>query len=239
MERGGSGPEATAGAPQLRSPPDRQGVRNYPDPMMPHHVRPCSHCLLLPPASGRIHPDHPTQGAAQTHCPSLKGGHRILAPDKGDPHGLTPGMPPPSRCGYYKPGQPEERSEGCQSISHPIGGSNHMPMQVLSQIGGRPFRPPHQHHTRNQNVPGYRPGDSGGSPPRGEVGQPPFSRVRLGPHRHPQPPFQRGHQAMPGRFQQGRDLTHGQVVLQHLPKIHPTQNSPTSSWSSSPNDTSR
>jgi hypothetical protein len=143
MERGGSGPQATAGAPQLRSPPDRQGVRNFPDPMTPHHIGPCSHCLLLPPASGRIHPGHPTQGAAQMHCPSPKQrGHHILAPDKGDPRGLTPGTPPPSRWGHYKPGQPEGQSEGCQSISQPIGGSNHMPMQVFSQIGGRPFRPP-------------------------------------------------------------------------------------------------
>jgi hypothetical protein len=137
-----------------------------------HHIGPCSHCLLLPPASGRIHPDHPTQGAAQTQCPSLKGGQHILAPDKGDhPCGLTPGTPPPSRWGHYKPGQPEERSEGYQSISHPIGGPNHMPMQVFSQIGGCPFRPPCRHHTRNlphynRNFPGYRPGDSGGSLPR-------------------------------------------------------------------------
>jgi hypothetical protein len=172
------------------------------------------------------------QEAAQTHChPSLKGGHHILAPDKGDPRALTPGTPPPSRRGHYKPGQPEERSEGCQSISHPIGGSNHMPMQVFCQIDG--------HHRNlpccNQNFPGYRLGDSGGSPPRGKVGQSPFSGVQLCLHRHPQPPFQRGHQAMPGRFQQGRDLTHGPVVLQHLPKIHLTPNSPTSNWSSSLN----
>jgi hypothetical protein len=39
---------------------------------------------------GIIHPDHPAQGAAQMHCPSRKGGHHILAPDKGDPRGLTP-----------------------------------------------------------------------------------------------------------------------------------------------------
>jgi hypothetical protein len=207
---------------------------------MPHLFGPCSCCLLLPPASGRIHPDHPAQGAAQTHCPSLKGGHHILAPDKGDPLRLTPGMPPPSRRGHYKPGQPEERSEGCQSISHPIGGSNHMPMQVFSQIGGCPFRPPRCHCTRNlphcnRNFPGYQPGDTRSHLPRGNVGQPPFSGVGLCPHRHPQPPFWRGHQAMPGRFQQGCDLTHGPVVLQDLPKIHPTPNSPTSSWSSSPN----
>jgi hypothetical protein len=101
-------------------------------------------------------------GAAQMHCPSLKGAHHILAPDKGDPRRLTPGTPPQSRWGHYKPGQPEERSEGCQSISHPIRGSNHMPMQVFSQIGGCPFWPPRQHRTQNllhcnQNFPGYRP----------------------------------------------------------------------------------
>jgi hypothetical protein len=72
MERGGSGPQATAGAPQLHSPPDRQGVRKFPSPATLHHVGPCSHCLvLLPPASGRIHPDHPAQGAAQANALSL------------------------------------------------------------------------------------------------------------------------------------------------------------------------
>jgi hypothetical protein len=235
MERGGSGPQATVGAPQLRSPPV-YGT----SPILRCHITSdlvvIAYCFLL--RVGEYTMTTPCRGQ---HKRTLKGGHHILAPDKGDPHGLTPGTPPPTRWGHCKPGQPEEQSEGCQSISHPIGGSNHMPMHIFGQIGGRAFRPPRQHCTRNllhcnRNFPGYRPGDSGGSPPRGEVGQPPpFSRVRLCPHWHPLPPFRRGHQAMPGRFQQGCDPTHGPVVLRHLLKIHPAPNSPTSGWSSSLN----
>jgi hypothetical protein len=131
MEGGGSGPQATASAPQLHSPPNCWGVRNFPGPMMPHHVGPYSCRLFLPPASKRIHPDHPAQGAAQTHCPSPKG------TSHSGTRGLPIGTPSPSGWGNHKPGQPKEWSKGRQGISHTIGGHDHMPVQVAGKIGGR------------------------------------------------------------------------------------------------------
>jgi hypothetical protein len=217
MERRGSGPQATAGAPQLHSPPDCRGVQNFPDPATPHHIGPCSHCLLLPPVSGRIHPNQPVQGAAQMHCPSPKGGHHTLAPDKGDPRRLIPGTPPPSRWGHYKPGQPEEQSEGCQSISHPVGGSNHVPMQVFSQIDGHPFRLPtdtalgtFRTATGTSQVTGRDILEAVCQGARWDnLHLAGYDYTHIGTHSL----HSRGATRMPGRFQQGRDPAHGPVVL--------------------------
>jgi hypothetical protein len=172
MEGGGPGPQATASAPQLHSPPNHRGVWNFPGPTPPHLVGPYSRRLLLPPASGRIHPDHPTQGAAQMHCPSLEARYRIVAPNQDDSRGLPVGMPSPSRWGNHKPCQPKEWSEGCQSIPHTIGGPNHKPVQVPGKIGGRHPWPPRQHRTPNfphcnQNLPGNLLGDTRSRPPGG------------------------------------------------------------------------
>jgi hypothetical protein len=200
MERRGSGPQATAGAPQLCSPPDCRGVRNFPDPMTPHHVGPCSHCLLLPPASGRIHPDHPSRGQHKCTIPLRKGGITFWHQTR-----VIPADSPLERLlqadgATINLANQKNRVKDAKVSHTPSGDPAICPCRSLARLvdalSSLPADLPHC----NWNFPGYRPGDSGGSPPRGEVGQPPFSGVRLHPHRHPQPPFRRGHQAMPGRF---------------------------------------
>jgi hypothetical protein len=109
------------------------------------------------------------------------------------------------------------QKKGCQCISHPIGGSNHIPSRslatrLLDALSGLPTNIA----LGTSQVTGWEILEAVRQGARWDnLHLAGYDYAHIGTT---QPPFQRGHQAMPGRFQQGRDPTHGPVVLQHLPK---------------------